>query len=186
MRLATTSELVGEVETISRKGARPLSIRMACPPPLLKYSREDGRACPYYNVVKRSYVSGMLNFVYERSVNRQRVREEKPATFTSEANWFVHLPTDPRAIVSYHEDHSRKYLQVKSQRAIVSRYYNGDGTPIDFADVREYLPHKTKPKKQQLDHPVYTFTVSLANIVSLSCDGETFAVVHALEPQQIE
>ncbi len=121
-------------------------------------------------VKKVSRVNGVLNFVYQHSINNQRMREG------SEPN-FVPLPRcwGKRLFPSPLVEHNGKfYLEVKVQKVFDVEYVNENGEVVPVTLVKPYLREKKESARQQLDKEVILRDYSLENIIKLTLNGITY------------
>jgi len=163
--LLTKKELLAKL--MEAKGAKPITIVSKTTPKLLKKHRDSGEPCPYSNVSKVSRTNGMMNFDYEKAVNRQLVREGKEDNFEAvERKWGKHIT---RGII---EHKGKYYLQLKVQNAIESVYLqNDERVEID----KGYLPKQST--KQGVKKEVIVRDYSLDNISSIKIGGESYDIV---------
>lgn len=174
MNFLSTAAIPATINTLSQKGARPITLLMRTDARLRK------RNNPFGKVRKVSVINGFLNFDYQASVNRQLEREGKEADFKTQGNWFEHIADSTRAIVRRKQNPEQLYLQVKSEHAITSKYVGADGNEIERAalEAAGVLPKRYVPK-QGTDKPIYSFIVALESIIAFTCDNETYFVGHA-------
>jgi hypothetical protein len=152
---------------INTKGAKPVTIMTKTEPKLLKKHRETGEPCPYTKVEKRARVNGMINFDYEKSVNRQLEREDKESNFESmERKWGKHVT---RSVIEHKGNH---YLQIKVEKVVDSLHTEDDKkVEIDAG----YLPKKSS--RQGTDKQVIVADYSLNNISSMKMGGIQYDIV---------
>jgi hypothetical protein len=98
----------------SRRGAFALTVKTVTVP--------DTRSnCPFDNLTKVSIVNGMGGWIYENSVNNQRVREEKEPDFSAyPRRWGERLRGTP--FVTYQD---KLYLELKVQKRLEEQYFSG-------------------------------------------------------------
>lgn len=149
------------------RGARPVTITMRTTPRLRK-----AIAARFGNPYKVSVVNGILNFKYEKSVNRQLEREEKTPDFRTQAAWFEH--TEIPGIVRSKSDHSKLYLQLKVEKAIESSFFKADGTPIPKQSIAKHLPKHSKPTHQGVEKFVRVIEVAFSSVQAFVCDGRSY------------
>ena len=131
-------------------------------------------------VTKRSYVSGVINWSYENSVNRQRVRESEGEA----VDYFIPEPrawgqrlhdTVKNRMLPTVEHKGEFYLELKVERSIRHQYYL-DGKPVDASVIEPHLPKKSESSRQELDKPVILRDYKLRSIENLTVDGTVFQV----------
>lgn len=159
--------LAGIIKNLVSRGARPITVTMRTIPKLKKAG-----IAKLGILSKVSVVNGMINFDYQKSVNRQLEREEKPQGFKTRPNWFKH--TDTPGVVCHRDDPTRLYLQVKVERAINSAYFNTDGRCVNKNEVEPFLYARSVPTHQGVEKFVTVIEISFDNITSLVCDGKTY------------
>lgn len=125
-------------------------------------------------VLKISRVNGAINWRYARAVNRQRVREDKPADFAaSPRTWGNRINGCP--LVVHMMDGPQFYLEVKRER--VERWYFDRNTlqPIPETELMPYLPRRAK-SRQKLDREVVLRDYRLDHIAEMTINGQTLRV----------
>lgn len=146
----------------SRKGTSFVTIVAVTDPRMRK------RDNPYAGrVQKRSTVNGAIGWIYQNSVNRERVREELEADFESfPRKWGERIKGTP-----FVEHKGKTYLELKVEKSISTEYLL-DGEVIDKSVIEEWLP-KRKPEgeRQQVENPVILRDYDLSNIKEISFDG---------------
>lgn len=162
------------IKNLVAGGARPITVTMRTIPKLAGGKKV---VALLGNPHKVSVVNGMINFDYERSVNRQLGREDKAQAFKVQSAWFNH--TDTPAIVCHKNDPNKLYLQMKVERALDAQYFDESGKNITDA-VKPYLPKRHKPTHQGVEKFVHVIEVAFDNITSLVCDGKTYWIGGAL------
>lgn len=163
-------ELIAE---FCKRGARPMSVTLRTIKSLTKAQRQ---LLEVPELVKIASYSTILNFDYERSVNRQLEREGKESNFKTRPMYYEHVSTDPRPIVRHKEDKSKIYLQLKLEKALKELYLSPKGSVIDSNKVHEAIPAKSYPK-QGLEKAVLTMTPSLDSIITIVCDNQEYEIV---------
>jgi hypothetical protein len=128
-----------------------------------------GKSCPYVGLTKLSRVNGIINFSYEKSVNRQREKRQAPLDAAGQVEQFDAKPRSwgtrlfcrdtkrkvplvakhtPSAHVSFAElgriPEGELYLEMKVQNSLVRQYeFNGEVVPEE--DVTPHL----RPSRNQ-------------------------------------
>jgi hypothetical protein len=133
------------------KGAAIVTIHAETEPDLIKTGN------PYTGITKRSAVNGVINWVYERAVNNQRLREDLEADFRAHPRkWGKRIIGTPLV-----EHNGKYYLEMKVQQS-ACRYFIG-GKEINTADVTPWLRPR-KPSRQGVSKEVILRDYSLENI----------------------
>ena len=153
---------------IVKRGARPITVTLRTTPRMKVAAKAK-----FENPYKICVVNGILNFNYEKSVNRQLVREEKTPDFKTRPSWIEH--TAIPGIITNKNDHSKLYLQLKVERAIEASYFRGDGSPISFEEIKPFLYANSKPTHQGVEKFVHVIEIAFSNIKSLVCDGQAYS-----------
>lgn len=119
-------------------------------------------------VYKLSRVNGIVNFVYENSVNNQLRREGKEFAFTAKPRkWGVHV--SPSII----EHKGKFYLQVKVERTLGKPKYFTNGKLVNKAEI-SHLLKESRASGQPCDKEVILRDYSFDAITSLSMDGKCY------------
>ena len=176
------------VQTISRsefktklmdvRGARAVSVVTVTVPQMNK--KVNGEPNPFYGrVQKRTYLSVMIGFRYENSVNNQREREEKDADFVAAPRaWGVHVQGTPLI-----EHNGKFYLECKVEKVLGSHYFL-DGEPADDEVIEPYLAKRKTSSRQGVDKTVILIDVELKNIETIVMNGDTYTISHEDEAPQ--
>lgn len=125
--------------------------------------------CPFKNnIQKLARVNGFLNWVYEDAVNRQRVRENKPANFEAEPRaWGTQLKqTCFISHVTRAGDH-KLYLKFKVQTVLNIAYLTLDGQDIPETEVEPWLNEKERNYRQGLQREVVERDYTVANLLAV-------------------
>lgn len=136
---------------------------------------------------KMSYVNGMLNTVYARSVQRQREREQQPLDANGNVEQFMAMPRKwgtrlQRAdgtILPLVEHKGKHYMEVQVGKSLRHVYMFDNGTPVGAKGrklVRAWLRKKVEGRRQMVDKPVILRDYSLENLRELTIDGQTIVV----------
>ena len=136
------------------KGARVVSFIARTKPEMRKTDN------PYWErVTKVSKVVGMVNWIYQNSVNRQRIREDSEPDFEAlPRSWGERIHGKPFVT---HKDNL--YLEVKVESAIQTQYFV-DGVPVEREVIAEWLRPSSEPIRQELEKPVILRDYKLENI----------------------
>jgi hypothetical protein len=157
-------------------GAKPVTILARTEPALV-----GGKSCPLKGLVKVASVNGIINWSYERSVNRERVRRGAPVDAAGNVEHFEAAPrswgtrlicqtTDHKVpLVAKHVPRARitlaelqtlpadeLFLELKVQKTI-TRQYELHGETIPEEQVTPHLrtssnPHGVVLRDYRLDH----------------------------------
>ena len=188
MKYLSVNQVPQVIAQLCARGARPFTILYKTSARLLKKGRTTKVPHQFGEVSAVKLVNTILNFNYGNSVNRQRVRENKDEGFVPSGQiHYEHIPGQPRPIVRSKNDNSQLYLQLKTEKTIDTRFINAEGVEFDRAELAaaDVLPALNKNTSQGLDKEVYTFAVSLDNIIAFRCDNETYFVGKAAKLEQI-
>jgi len=196
MRKVSVDELKGILE--SQVGATFVTI--------LAYTKPDfvgGQKCPVANVRKLAAVNGVINWSYEKSVNRQRLREGQPADQDGAVEYFMPelrkwgvrlfdkakrrlMPTVAKgdgptrtqeeldAAIERGET-IKTYLELKFQKSLGYSYWE-NGTKVANEVVNPHLRQKTEGRRQEVDNPVILRDYTLENIRAIRLNGELLVV----------
>lgn len=123
---------------------------------------------PYTGAVKRSAVNGVINWIYENAVNRQRERENLVPNFTAfPRKWGHRIHGTPLV-----EHKGKFYLEMKVQHA-TCRYFIGN-VEVNHADISPWLrPHS--PHRQGVSREIILRDYALENI-SAFIFGDTYQI----------
>jgi uncharacterized protein YijF (DUF1287 family) len=124
---------------------------------------------PYFdNLVKRSAVNGVINWVYESAVNRQRVREDLTPDFSAfPRKWGQRINGTPLV-----EHKGNYYLEMKVQSA--SALYFVGTKEVSHNDVSDWLRPPSK-HRQGVSREVILRDYALENITCFVY-GEAYAI----------
>lgn len=138
---------------------------------------------PYVGAKKVSRVNGVVNWVYQNSVNNQRCRENQPLDQSGEVEhfepeprkWGTRLKHDTGHVAPLVEHKGKRYLELKVERSL-GHEYRLNGEVVDSEAVAEFLPNRKEGARQKVDNPVILRDYSLENIVQITIDGVTYEV----------
>lgn len=152
----TLDELVSRLDGL--KGARVVCFISRVVPAMT-----GGKSCPFYGRVQKvSKVRGMVNWIYQNSVNRQRIREESEPDFVPlPRSWGERIAGKPFVV---HK--GNRYVEVKVE-SVLNTVYLVDGVPADeevMGELRKWLKESSEPKRQQLEKPVILRDYKVENI----------------------
>ena len=153
----------------AEKGAKIVTLYTKVSPKMKKMGN------PYLGLLKKSKINGVVNFNYENSVNRQRVREESEADFKAEIRkWGTKIPGT--CIV---EHKGKYYLEVKVENVYDTQYVIGDKV-VNKEEIKPFLYESTGNPRQELDKEVILRDYSLDSIESIKYSGKLYDVVESL------
>lgn len=160
---------LGELKAalMERKGTSFVTIVAVTDPRMRK------RDNPYAGrVQKRSSVNGVVGWIYQNSVNRERVREDLEADFEAHPRkWGERIKGTP-----FVEHKGNTYLELKVER-VLSTEYLLDGEPVDREVIAEWLPaRKAEGARQEVENPIILRDYRLDSITEITFDGITIKV----------
>lgn len=124
---------------------------------------------PYVGARKKSSVNGMINWIYECAVNRQRIREGLTPDFQAyPRKWGQRIQGTPLV-----EHNGKYYLEMKVQHAD-SIYYVGQ-MEIPSADITPYLRPLSKTR-QGVTREIILRDYALENIKGITYGGELITI----------
>jgi hypothetical protein len=151
---------------VKNKGAKIVTLYTETEPKMRKANN------PYLGVVKKSRINGVVNFNYENSVNRQRVREDSVPDFKAEERkWGKKINGTPVV-----EHKGKYYLEVKVERTLDSKY-ELNGQEIDSKLLAPFF-YKKSVSRQEVENEVVLRDFSLDNLKALKYNGELYEVVN--------
>ena len=175
MSTMTKTDLVEVL--MSRKGAFFGTIVAETDPRMKKTDN------PYVGATKISRVNGLLNWIYENAVNRQRCRENQPLDDIGEVEhfeahprkWGVRLRREDGSITPLVEHKGSFYLELKVEKSL-GYEYRKDGVTLDPKEVEQYLPKRKEGARQQVDNPVILRDYCIDNIKQITMDGIVYEI----------
>lgn len=140
------------------------------------------RENPHPDARKVSWVNGVLNFTYSKTVNRQRGREQKRMDFTAlERKWGMRVKNTPLVSHCTVEGESRLYLEVKVERRRWLYFDPKTNTQINEDVLAPFLREPEDNPRQQLDVEVIMRDYRLTNIAALNMGGEEYLIAPAAD-----
>jgi hypothetical protein len=122
-------------------------------------------------IKKWSKVNVCLGFIYQNSVNRQRLREELENNFVPAARrWGVRLEGTP---LVHHK--GSVYLETKVEKSLDTQYYLDD-TPVEYDDVAEYLPKRDSDSRQGVQKEVILRDYKLESIRKINVKNMEYTI----------
>ena len=126
---------------------------------------------PFPGLRKVSRVNGVLNFNYEKAVNRQRDREGMVADFVAEPRkWGVRVEGAP--IVTHN---GKFYVEAKIERSEVMGYIMPDLSMVDEHEVLKWLPNR-HGGRQGVEKAVVLRDFAVENIRSMRTKGNEYVI----------
>ena len=120
--------------------------------------------------------SGWINFRYSRTVNRQRIREGRPADFVADRRkWGRKLPHCP-VIEHTVDDDDEFYLEIKRERWTSHHFERRTAKRIPRHELRRWLPAEPLNKRQRLSKPVALRDYTIRNLAELRIDQSAFTI----------
>ena len=168
----TRAELISIIEMRSRSGCFAVTIDAKTMPKMRKTNN------PYFGkVFKVSRVNGMLNWIYQNAVNRQRTREGNEADFeVKPRHWGTRTPHTP-FVTHVKDDVQKLYLELKVERSLEHSYVDDAGNLFDKAKIAEFLPAtKDEGQAQGLDKAVILRDYDIENVTAIAVDGITYQI----------
>lgn len=177
MPTMTRDDLVSVMQ--DRRGAFFTTIVAETAPPVRKTNN------PHPNVKKISRVNGMLNWIYENSVNRQRTKENQPLDANGDVEHFVAKPRkwgqrvrrDDGSVTPLVENKGKHYLELKVERSL-GYEYRDNGQTIDPSVIEPFLPKREEGARQEVDDPVILRDYSVENIQQITIDGIVYEITN--------
>lgn len=171
------------VETLSNapQSASFVSFESVTEPRLLKTDN------PYYdsetktwNLRKISRTTGIINFVYENSVNNQREREGLEADFESHPRrWGSRVDGTPLV-----EHKGRFYLEVNVQSS-ESRYVDNMGREVPREELEEFFGSRSSSSRQGVEDKVILRDYKISSINQINMFGQQYDVIRVDQNIQI-
>lgn len=162
------------------KGAHAITITTRTIPELI-----GGKKCELAGLEKVAVTNGMINFSYEKAVNRVREKDGNENVFEAEPRrWGSRLHSESRMLPLVDKQRRSSpnitardlqfippdglYLEMKVQKVVAKRYYL-DGVEIDEGQVTHFL----RPER---DSEVKLRDFSLKSLEQVLMGGETYLV----------
>jgi hypothetical protein len=176
------NDIVKTIIQFSNKGTTPISFVSETVPSLLKKSTVDKTPNPYIgNILKISFVGGLIGTNYENSVNSQLGREGKEKDFVvQERKWGVR-DSEHRFLIRHTkkgETQERFYLSVKPQQTHRKPIYVHKDTRqvIPTENLHPFLSKSKKPLTQvNVDKEIMERDYEISNLKSISIGGKKFS-----------
>ncbi len=170
MTTLTPFQMAGMVS--DHRGANFVTVLARTVPDLLAYHPQTGERNPFLgNVVKVSEVNGVINWVYENSVNTRRMREDLTPDFQAfPRTWGQRLQGSPLV-----EHKGNYYLELKVEKPLGYHYETLDGQILNKEDVNAFLPLPSR-SRQGLARPVILRDYGIENIRRIRFRGHDYVV----------
>lgn len=159
MKRITTSELISVLLNV--KGSNFVSIETITQPKLKANN-------PFGGLTKISSISGVVNFIYENSVNNQRLKEGKENNFKSlERKWGQKIQGTPLIV-----NRDKYYLEIKVAKSD-SKYIIGE-SEVAYDRIKPYLYERKT--RQELENEIILRDYSLDSIKKISVQGQVYTL----------
>lgn len=144
-------------------------------PAMVKKHRVTKEPNPYLGLVhKRATVNGMIGtWNYSRSVNRQRVLEEKEPDFVAFPRKWGNRLTGT-ALVEHNEQY---YVEIKIERVLSVEYtiLGQVASEEDTRAIKQYLSDQSDDR-QGLDDPITIRDYKLSSVKAIRVGGELYEI----------
>ena len=133
-------------------------------------------------IVKRETLTGMIGYDYGSAVNRLAIKEGEEQREAKPHPWG---DMDEQRLFRVNRKTGELYLSMMVRSVSVHGFFAPDGTEIDNAAIRQFIPEKTKSSTQaDLDGEVSARDYKLANIMAIRAFGGEYELTNipALEP----
>lgn len=156
-----------------RLGARPVTIRYFTNPKLLRTDNPFwDKESKTWSLFKIGRINGMVNWSYQRSVNRQREREDKETDFESKPRvWGTRIQGTPLI-----EHKGNYYIEVKVERNLETLYVDEEGNKVEKSEFAEFIPDRKKSSRQKVDKEIILRDINLENIIEISYNNNKYKI----------
>lgn len=150
------------------KGAKPVTIVTETDP---------GKSAKHKGIcVKQSHVNGMVNWHYEKAVNRQLEREGKDPSFEVQPRkWGERVAGTPLV-----EHKGNFYLEMKVERVLDTQYFlmdpHGGYIPTTKEAVVEHLRPSRGAPNQGVDKQIILRDYKVDSIITLRMGGREYQI----------
>lgn len=170
MTKVTKQQLIDSLKGL--KGSRLVTIVTQTQPTLVANHPLTGEANPYKGkVFKVATTNGVINWSYERSVNRQRAREGSEPDFEAyPRKWGERLAGTPLV-----EHKGKTYVELKVEKSVDYDYFDLDGKPVDADLIKPYLRPPGK-SRQEVAKEVICRDYAVDSILELRVDGQQYQI----------
>lgn len=129
---------------------------------------------PYFNTLQKetSIYNAIINWTYETSVNKQRIREGKEPDFEALPRvWGSRIKGTP--LVEYN---GKYYLEVRMGNVKAQRFLN-NGIEISKEEIEPFLRiKKNEGQRQELDKPIILRDYELRSIKEIKMGGTSYKI----------
>jgi len=146
-------------------------------------ARTDARlkktGCPYKGVQKVAKVNALVNFHYDEGVLRRLAKEGRSADeFRQGSSWHTPILRGDGSLTPFcqHKTAGGLYLRVMALKTLEESYETEDGQVLTRADVEPWLSKECHYENQGLDAPLVFKTYAVANILTITVEGQTYHV----------
>lgn len=152
-------------------GAQPATIQYGTTPKIKK----EGKL-RFGNIFKLGAVNCIIDYDFEKAVNRQLKREGKEENFVVSALWNGKGEHVNRRLIK-HVDTDVKYLAYKHERTLRSLHFDDALNFIPTVMLKPFFYATSKPTNQGTDKIIKPRTLKIANIRKIKMMGKTFEIV---------
>lgn len=135
---------------------------------------------PYFgNVEKITKYSSIVNFNYEKGINRRRTKEMTPTSFNAKEGFFtIRTRSDGTMtpICVNKTDPTKKYLRMQVLKSSSCYKDKNTGQEINKKVLEPWL-YQNNYNHQGLDNPLVIVTPGIENIISMKANGKFYTVV---------
>jgi hypothetical protein len=144
------------------------------------------RGNPFPNARKLSLCVGAINWRYSRSVNRQRIREDKTPDFIAKTRqWGRKLKRNPLVSLRKKKQGMSYYLDLKLERRTELFFDSETRRKITKDELLPWLISPSPQRRQGLFKEVILRDFSLTNIAEISVNGEQYRIAPAIDEVQL-
>lgn len=166
LKITTEAELINELNKID--GLRRATIETQTSVKMNKKGVEDKTLVNEFGkVFKCQKITVELNSNYEQLVNIQRLVEGVEEDFKAEGlRWGKAINN-----VVVEKDGQFYVKTIELERDENKVYIKEDGTVVDYADLKPFIPKYNGSNKQQLEEQVNVRTFKISSILSMKIEG---------------
>ena len=127
-----------------------------------------------FKVRKVSEVNGQIGYDYENAVNNQRIREDGTPDFVAQPRkWGIRVDNS-----CVFEHKGQFYFDMRVLKSIGHYYVDLKGNTIETSEVEKCLKPRSPNKNQETDKEIIVRDYTIANVLSISINGEKFVIIH--------
>lgn len=168
MKFATLAEVQGMIETVRGTTSVSLYAETTC--------EMNKTGNPFFGTTKKNWVSGIIGFDYENSVNNQLGREGKEMNFEAQQHKWAIMPENGCRSLRQNKDRSKTYLWIKIQSAKTPTYHF-KGQEISKDTIAPYLKPHSKPHTQNNNtKEIFARTYGLHDILAIKMFGDVYVI----------